>query len=141
MHDTFVWDSSALMAASHADRLDVLLSLCPLPKHITTDVVVTEMMKYDAWTAQAPSLLEVVALVEPDELGALLNWEARLGTSAGHNRGEALVFAWAEVNKAMPVVDDREARNIGAANGCDLHGSLWVMCCAIREGRDTVKGR
>jgi predicted nucleic acid-binding protein len=47
------------------------------------------------------------------------------------NRGEATVFAWAEVSRALAIVDDGDARRAGQRHGLEVHGTLWIVVQAM----------
>ena len=75
-------------------------------------------------------------------------WVQRLGSKPeeGHDVGEAATFAWAELNGATAIVDDKDARKVaakylnssGAARNPDAwcqHGVLWAVAREVVEGR------
>lgn len=103
---TWIWDASALHHAAAADRLDVLLDIAKdnpgRPKRfVTTRLVVEELTNSGLWQVCAPCL-EVVELDSLDELQALTRWLA-IVSSGLRSRGEATVFAWAEVNGGVVI--------------------------------------
>jgi predicted nucleic acid-binding protein len=137
--ETLVWDSSGLVAAIRADRLDVLGTLVSKVENVTTAVVESELKRLELGSLSRHSWLQVVQLDELDEFDALLRWSDRMGASEGHNRGESTVFAWAEVHAATPIIDDKDARQVARAYGLATHGTLWMFAEAINSGVETEK--
>jgi predicted nucleic acid-binding protein len=133
---TWVWDASALHHAAAADRLDVLLDIAKsIPgapsRSVTTTTVMEELTRHGRWDACGPHL-EIVELETLDEVRALARWLA-LVSSGLRSRGEATVFAWAEVNGGPVIIDDH-ARKVARRNGLVAHGTLWVLVQAIESG-------
>lgn len=132
---TWIWDASALHHAAAADRLDVLLDIAKgIPdapmRSLTTTLVVEELTGYDLWHVCAPHL-HVVDLETFEELQALARWLAVV-SSGPRSRGEATVFAWAEVNGGIVIIDDGDARSAARRHGLTVHGTLWILVEAIR---------
>ena len=131
---TWIWDASALHHAAMADRLDVLLDIAKgIPdaptRSLTTVMVMEELTRNGLWHRCAPHL-GVVDLETLQELEALARWLA-IVSSGPHSRGEATVFAWAEMNDGVVIIDD-EARKVAQRHGLTAHGTLWVLIEAIR---------
>lgn len=131
---TWIWDASALHHAAAADRLDVLVDIARnLPvaptRLITTALVADELTRNGLWHRCVPHL-EVIELDSLAELTALTRWLAVV-SHGSHSRGEATVFAWAEVHGAVVVIDD-SARLVAQRAGLDAHGTLWILAEAIR---------
>jgi predicted nucleic acid-binding protein len=134
----WIWDASALHHAALADRLDVLLDLAkdttPTPgRFLTTSLVVEELTRRETWQLCAP-FLEVVDLQSYEELKALTNWLAVV-SSGLRSRGEATVFAWAEVHGGLVVVDDKDACRAARRHRLTAHGTLWILAQAIQAGK------
>lgn len=55
-------------------------------------------------------------------------------------RGEASVFAAAEQQGATAITDDRRAAQVGRFHGLDVHGSIWLLAGACRDGKLTLGG-
>jgi predicted nucleic acid-binding protein len=66
-------------------------------------------------------------------------WLKRVG-SAGRDQGEASVFATAERHGAAAITDDRKAARVGRFYGLDVHGTIWLLAGACREGKLTPTG-
>jgi predicted nucleic acid-binding protein len=54
--------------------------------------------------------------------------------SGERNIGEASVLAWAELNGATAIVDERAGANHGRQRGVQVHGSLWLIVEGYRGG-------
>ncbi len=132
---TLVWDASALAAAARIDRLDVLSDLARLWRNVTTKAVVSELTNIGLSLGNWP---EIEAVDDLTVLQAVVSWAQRVGGfTSGHNRGEATVFAWAEVHTAIPMIDDQQAAAIARRHGLQTHGTLWLFAEAIIDGRET----
>lgn len=59
-----------------------------------------------------------------------------MGT-AERNLGEASVFAAAEQCGGTVITDDRDAVRVGRAHGLDVHGTIWLLAAACRNGKLT----
>jgi predicted nucleic acid-binding protein len=138
---TLVWDTSCLLHAIRADRLDVLVDCArghpdgPW-RHVTPQAVVDELARYRVGAADLPGF-EVVHVDGLDDLLTLVKWVENL-SSGPHNRGEAAVCAWAERYQAVAMLDDRAARQAARDAGVQVHGSLWLIRSAVLRGRLTV---
>lgn len=102
-----VWDTSPILHAGRIDRLDVLGDIASgWGRNVTTAAVAEELERENV---TVPEWLGVVHVDGLDEIIALGEWLQRV--SAGRrDRGEATVFAWAEVHDAIAIVDDKDAR-------------------------------
>jgi predicted nucleic acid-binding protein len=133
----WIWDASALHHAGAADRLDVLIAcakgIAQAPsQHLTTATVVDELISNGVWSNCEP-YLEVVELGTLEELQAVARWLAVV-SSGRRSRGEATVFAWAEIHKGIAIIDDGDARRAARRHGLAVHGTLWIMVRAIEAG-------
>lgn len=63
-----------------------------------------------------------------------MKWVQRIGSSE-RNLGEASVFSAAELFRGVAVTDDREAVVVGRAHGLEVHGTIWLLDRACREGK------
>jgi predicted nucleic acid-binding protein len=132
---TWIWDASALHHAAKADRLDVLLDIAKAVPNaparcLTTALVVEELAGHGLWEVCAPHL-DVVDLESLDEIQALTRWLAVV-SNGPRSRGEATVFAWAEVNDGSIIIDDGDARRAAERHGQVVHGTLWILVQAIQ---------
>ncbi|XVV09652.1 hypothetical protein ACQP2X_33015 [Actinoplanes sp. CA-131856] len=103
-----VFDTTCLSHFARADRLDVLGDLL-------TDVKT------------------LVPLDNLDRLRRFTVWTARVRAGA-RNLGEASVLAVAEEFEAVALIDEREATEVGRRNGVEVHGTLWLLAGALRNG-------
>jgi hypothetical protein len=71
------------------------------------------------------------------ELIAFLGWTERIG-STERDRGEASVFAFAEVHGATAITDDRQATTVARIRGLEVHGSLWLIASFCAAGKLTA---
>jgi predicted nucleic acid-binding protein len=136
-----VFDATCLSHFARADRLDVLRDLL-LGCFCCTTVVVREELR--AGIGQCPQLAQAVnqewlsflPLDGPEELTCFVRWVSRIG-AATRDRGEASVFAVAELRGAVAITDDRDAVRVARAHGLKAHGTLWLLCNAIRGDKLT----
>ncbi len=136
--NVLAWDSSALHHALIADRADVLgdLACGPVPgsrRNVSTRAVFEELAGNGLDTSPL-SWLELTPLDGLMELSAFTEWQDRVAAGP-HHMGEATVFAWAEVHAATAIVDDRDARRVGQYHGLEVHGTLWLIACGVRDGQ------
>lgn len=132
---TLVWDASALHPAASADRLDVLADLAKSHPLVTTAAVLEELKKYQLERAVMNAGFTVVHVDGLDEVVSLGEWVGRIGATKAHNRGEVTVLAWADVHRAIAIIDDRDARLVAQRNLVEAHGTLWLIVQAINHGR------
>lgn len=134
-----VLDAMQLSHFGRADRLDVLRALLVDKDCWTTQVVIEELRRgadaypglsqVDAW-----DWLSVAQLDTLEELRAFVTWAERIG-SGERDRGEASVFAVAELRSGAAVSDDREAVRVARTYGLDVHGTIWLLAGACKEGK------
>jgi predicted nucleic acid-binding protein len=138
---TLVWDTSCLLHALRAERLDVLAD-CSRGhpdgpwRNVITQAVVDELERHGMGAADLPGF-EVVHVDGLDETVVLAKWVRQLAAGE-HNRGETPVCAWAEVHGAVAMLDDKAAREVARSAGLRVHGSLWLIRSALSRGRMTV---
>ncbi|MDN3296345.1 hypothetical protein QWM81_20205 [Streptomyces ficellus] len=134
------WDASPLFHAIKAGKLDVLGDAARTwqggpRRNVTTQTVVDELSTYGLSLASA-DWLEIVHVDHLNELTALVKWMDWVSGSKS-NQGEATVLAWAEVNGAIAVIDDGDARRIARRHSLPVWGSLRVIATAVSEGHTT----
>lgn len=78
--------------------------------------------------------LAVTPLDTLDELRTFATWAERIG-SGERDQGEASVFAVAELRSATAITDDREAVRVARTYGLDVHGTIWLLSGACRDGK------
>src|ERR1700733_12882692 len=53
----------------------------------------------------------------------------------GSDLGEASVFAAAEIRSATAITDDQAAVRVVRAYGLNVHGTIWLLADACRDGK------
>lgn len=138
---TLVFDAMMLNHFARAERLDVLADLLLDHDCLTTEVVREELRQ---GATVHPSIagaldLEWLGVVPLDSIEALTTfaaWVDRIG-SGTRDRGEASVFAAAELSRAVAISDDQEAVRVARHHGLEVHGTLWLLARACRDGKLT----
>lgn len=143
----FVWDTTGPLHAARCARSDVLHDAAgPRRRHVVTDQVVDELVRKGF---AAPAWAETCTIDTLEGLIAFGLWSTRVETnlSTGHNVGEAATLAWAELNSATAIVDDKDASRVAKryraelsaepAVGADwcVHGTLWAVAREVVDGR------
>jgi predicted nucleic acid-binding protein len=137
-----VFDTMCLSHFARADRLDVLRDLLVEHECWTTSVVRSELMA-GATThpavreALALDWLQVAGLDALPELSCFVKWANRLG-SGDRDLGEASVLATAELRGGTAITDDRDATVVARQYGADVHGTIWLLAAACRDGKLTL---
>jgi predicted nucleic acid-binding protein len=141
---SLVLDSTCLSHFARADRLDVLRDLLIDKRCCTTETVLAELNRSVADYPLLRSVsdqewLVVVRLDSVADLRSYDTWLRRVG-SVDRDQGEASVFAIAERHRATAITDDRRAVRVGRFYGLDVHGTIWLLAAACREGKLTPTG-
>jgi predicted nucleic acid-binding protein len=136
---SLVLDATCLSHYARADRLDVLRDLLVGRRCWTTETVLAELNRGIAdypllRNVSSQGWLLVARLDSVAEIRRYGTWLKRVG-SAGRDQGEASVFAAAERHGAMAITDDRRAAKVGRYYGLDVHGTIWLLAAACREGK------
>ncbi|MFD0783210.1 hypothetical protein ACFQZ8_04630 [Micromonospora azadirachtae] len=136
-----VLDTMVLSHFGLADRLDVLQDMLLGSDCWTTHVVMEELR------AGSPAYAELVAACDTgwlriaqldtlDEIRCFTKWTARLG-SGERDLGEASVLAAAELRSGIAITDDRNATQVARSHGARVHGTIWLLGAACRDGKQT----
>ena len=138
-----VLDTSVLSWFARANRLDVLERLLTGIRAVTTRAVLDEIRNgIDRFPALQPVLhlawLEEVSLNDLVVLGIFAEYSRRLGSGPNGNVGEATVLAWAEVNGAVPIVDEKAGRQVAKERRIQVRGSLWLVSHGITSALLTL---
>ncbi|HEX6756136.1 MAG TPA: hypothetical protein VF109_09345 [Mycobacteriales bacterium] len=129
-----VWDTSGILHAARAERLDVLGDLAKGHRHVMTAAVLEELDRYGLAVAVAEcGWMETVHVDGLADLACLVRWTA-LVSDGQHDRGEATVCAWAEAHGGTAILDDAAAKATAVRAGLEVHGSLWVIADGVRSG-------
>jgi len=134
-----VFDATCLSHFARSDRLDVLGDLLAGVESFVPHVVREELRHgSDAYPELARVLevewLHVVALDTLDRLRRFTIWTERVGAGT-RDLGEASVLAVAEELGAVALIDERDATRVGRSYGIDVHGSIWLLAGACRDGK------
>jgi predicted nucleic acid-binding protein len=137
--DALVLDAMGLSHFALAERLDVFRDLLVGKECWTTRVVLEELRR---GTTEHPTLdaavsaewLSIAELNTLQEISLFAIWVRRIGAGE-RNLGEASVLAAAQLRKGVAVTDDREAVRVGRAHGAKVHGTVWLLAGACREGK------
>ncbi|MFI9386905.1 hypothetical protein [Kutzneria sp. NPDC052558] len=137
-----VLDAMCLNHFARIDRLDVLRDLLVGDECCTTYVVLDEIRAGVATHPDLQAALELewispVRLESITELECFVAWADRIGAGE-HNVGEASVFAVAELRRATAITDDRTATRVARTFGVEVHGTVWLLARACRDGKLTV---
>lgn len=136
-----VFDTTCLSHFARIDRIDLLGDLlkkdkCHLPSTVREEILIG--------VPDHPHLRQVLELewLVPypfdtlDRLLLLDKWAGRV-VANDRNWGEAGVLAAAEDLAATALIDDRSATRTGLAYNIDVHGTLWLLAEACKDGRLT----
>jgi predicted nucleic acid-binding protein len=135
----WVLDAMCLSHFARAERLDVLRALLIDRECWTTRVVLEEVKQgiaaYPALNdVLAADWLKIAQLDTMDEIRQFALWVNRLG-SGERDLGEASVFAAAELRSATAITDDPGAVCVARTYGLDVHGTIWLLAGACRDGK------
>ena len=124
------------------DRLDVFRHLLVADVCRTTHVVLAEIRKGVAVHPALEAALELewispVRLETIAELECFTKWVERIG-AGDRDLGEASVFAVAELYKGIAITDDQPATRVARKFGLEVHGTVWLLARACRDGKLTV---
>jgi predicted nucleic acid-binding protein len=139
-----VLDATCLSHSARADRLDILRDLLVGRRCWTTEIVLAELSRGVAEYSMLGhvSRQEWLLIDALDSIAGIHlydTWRRRVG-SADRDQGEASVFAVAEQQGATAITDDRRAAQVGRFYGLDVHGTIWLLAGACRDGKLTLGG-
>ncbi len=135
----WVLDAMCLIHFGRAERLDVLRDLLVDKECWTTQVVLEELNQGavahpELTDVDTGDWLNVAQLDTLDEIGLFALWVSRIG-SGERDRGEASVFAVAELHSATAITDDQEAVRLARTYGLNVHGTIWLLAGVCRDGK------
>lgn len=136
---TVALDTSILSWFARANRLDTLEHLLTGMQAVTTREVLDELRNgVEAFPALASVLqlgwLAEVRLSGLPAMSIFGEYCRRLGSGQDGNVGEATVLAWAEVNDAVAVIDEKAGRQAAKERRVRVKGSLWLLAHGITTG-------
>ncbi|MER7167378.1 hypothetical protein ABT336_15070 [Micromonospora sp. NPDC000207] len=135
-------DTMLLQHFTLADRLDVLQDLLIGADCWTTQVVIEELRRLasvshpELATTCDVAWLRTARLDTLDEIRCYTMWASRLGAGDRH-LGEASVLAAAELRQGIALTDDKDARKVGRTYNARVHGTVWLLAIACRNGKQT----
>lgn len=135
-----VFDNTPLSHFARAGALPVLESITAGYRCIAPAEVIQEII---AGISQHPALagavslpwIEVAELSEIDEIVAFARYKGELGGGVARNNGEAAVLAWASVHGGTAIIDERAGTRAAHRDHIAVHGTLWLITNAIRDGK------
>jgi predicted nucleic acid-binding protein len=127
---------------ARVDRLDVLRDLLIGDECWTTYVVLGELRRGVPTHPDLQAAIELewvrsARLESVAELECFAKWADRIGAGE-RNLGEASVFAVAELCHGTAITDDQPATRVARRCGLEVHGTVWLLARACRNGKLTV---
>jgi predicted nucleic acid-binding protein len=143
-----VFDTTALSHFVRAERLDELRVAAGEDEPVLLAEVAAELERgVPAYPVlgrvAAAGWLKAAELEELPEVAAFAAFKAELGGGTERNIGEAAVLAWVSINGGIAIIDEEVGRRLGRRNNVRVHGSLWLLIRAFKEGildRATTEG-
>jgi len=136
-----VLDATCLSHFARSDRLDVLADLLAgiptsIPHVVREEIRHGTALHQELQAVLDAQWLQVMPLDTLERLQRFTVWARRLG-SGERDLGEASVLATAEELNAVALIDERGATAVGRAHGIHVHGTIWLLAKACREGKLT----
>jgi predicted nucleic acid-binding protein len=134
-----IFDTSPLSHFAKAGELEALAELTKCHDRFVTRAVLDELNRgaqqhIHLSRIQETKWLSSVRVDGLAELAAFAEYARVLG-SGKRNVGEASTLAWAEVNRAVAIVDERAGTRRGRERGLEVHGTLWLVAEGNRTGQ------
>jgi len=138
-----VLDTMCLSQFARTDRLDVLEDLLDEWDCWTTGFVIDELRQASTDYPELGAACELKWLSKTDletaeEIFSLAQWVRRICGGSDRGRGEASVFAAAEVRDGIALTDDREATKVARRHDLEVHGTIWLLAAGCRRGKLTA---
>jgi len=132
-----VFDNSPLSHFARAGELATLEAITNQYCCVVTQAVLDEIEKGAVERSELGDVallgwLRVVRVDGLAELQAFAEYANRLG-SGEHDIGEASTLAWAEINHAVAVIDERAGARHGIERGVEVHGTLWLIVTGFKS--------
>jgi len=110
----------------------------------TTQVVLRELAEgYSAYPALElvgkGNWLNVADFETPGDVALFARWALRIGAT-DRDFGEASVFTATELLGGIAITDDRRAVAVARAAGVKVHGTIWLLARACRDGKLSQHG-
>jgi predicted nucleic acid-binding protein len=134
---TLAFDATPLnhfARASHVSTLQLLVNdyRCVVPEAVLDELRRGVAAHPELSQVLDPAWLEVVSLGTLPELSVFAQYARRLGSGPRHV-GETAALAWAEVHKAIAIIDDKTATTVGRQRDVEVHGSIWLIVNGFKE--------
>ena len=134
----YIFDTSPLSHFAKAEELEVLGELTGARDRFVTQAVLDELARGVQQYERLGAVHQLEWLVgvrgdHLEELAAFAEYARVLG-SGSRDVGEASTLAWAEVNNAVAIVDERAGTLHGRRRGVEVHGTLWLIAEGHRTG-------
>lgn len=134
-----VFDSSVLSCFARAGRLDDLQALTETHRRVVTRAVQDEIEQgiqqhLRLAEVQQCTWLEVVHGDSLEELAVFSDYVRLLGCGT-RDVGEAATLAWAEVHRAVAILDDQTAANVSRQRGVRLKRTLSLVSTGVQQNR------
>ncbi|MFF2850251.1 hypothetical protein ACFVT5_28540 [Streptomyces sp. NPDC058001] len=138
-----VLDATLLNHSARADNIDLLGDYLKSFECWTTEIVLDELkVGYSQHATLRRAVdadwLKMDPLDSLDAITTYAEWSRKVGVSEMRHRGEASIFACAQLRQGIAITDDRQAALVAVANGIEAHGSLWLLARLVRERIITV---
>ncbi|WP_017583611.1 hypothetical protein [Nocardiopsis valliformis] len=141
--EPFLFDAPPLLHGAKADRLDVIGDLVRGHDCLTTQSVLDEVRRNDpdahAVVVRAP-WVRTVPTDSLEFLGRFDIWSTRISLKDGHNIGETMLCAYADLQGGTLVIDDRDARKVAERYGLVVCGTMRLIADACVRSDLTLAG-
>jgi predicted nucleic acid-binding protein len=133
-----IFDNSPLSHFARAGQLPGLERITANADRLVTEAVLGELdrgaeLHIELKIIRTLDWLQVVRVDRLQELAVFAEYARVLGSGA-RDIGEAATLAWAEVNSATAIVDERAGTRLGRQRGVEVHGTLWLIVEGYRNG-------
>ena len=136
LRDRIILNNSPLSHFARAGKLAVLEKLTQHQSRHVARAVLDEIRNGIGEHPELQSVLDAEWIQEEpvsslEELRVFADYVRVLG-SGPRGIGESSTLAWAEVNGATAIVDERAGTRRGRERGVSVHGSLWLIVEGFR---------
>jgi predicted nucleic acid-binding protein len=140
-----IFDNTPLSHFARAGALPVLESMTSGFRRIVPAQVMQEIIRgvpLHPSLAAVPSLpwIEIAELADIEDIIAFARYKAELGGGAERNNGEAAVLAWASVHGGTALIDERAGTRAAKRDHIKVHGTMWLIANALRDGKLSEPG-
>lgn len=137
--EVLAFDNTALSHFARAGHLEVLEKVvgtcrCITPSEVAKEITVGIPDHPGLAKILTASWLDVVELTEIEEVVSFATFKAELGGEPHQNNGEAAVLAWVQSHGGTAIIDERAATRIAQREKLPVHGTLWLVVNAFKDG-------